>query len=510
MATTLPFHIKSRLPPMTGGQAGSVLVVFVLLTLLILALSYCQGVAAPHTTITDDYYYYERIARNMLAGRGSTYDGVVLTNGYHPLWLLFVAFSILLEKATGLPAQAWSLFTCACLSIGMLAIVCANLKKLTSFNLAAIVTVAAYGIFFGVMAMETSIELFCTTLFFHRLRAASLTLDWRTGMLLGLCFLSRLDALIYFLPLVGLLWAVDSTRHKIQFAVPILLVVGLYLLLNERFFGVPLPISGAAKAVKHVTSIHASTWVGVLMIGRQNQLMLFTTMLLTIRALIYSPRKIRIQILASVAGILLFFLVTSLHTDWPLLEWYLYPVALHAIFLAFLDAPAAADGKNGDLAIGIATMICALACVSLVGVRDSRLAYHQGALVEAARRLQRLFADDPRAVIAMGDRAGAVGQALPNRLIQLEGLVMDREYLETFRRAQSISDVLDRYGVDYYIATGARLESDGCYTTWEPSQAGADSFRLESHVCAPVVATFTLDGNTTVVFRLRNERNFRG
>jgi hypothetical protein len=205
---------------------------------------------------------------------------------------------------------------------------------------------------------------------------------------------------------------------------------------------------------------------------------------------------------ASAVGVFLFFLVTSLHTDWVLLEWYLYPVALHVIFLASIEVPGDNNGSK-KTALKCATLICAFGCVALIGVRNSRLAYHQGALVDAARRMQSFFASDPRAVIAMGDRAGAVGQALPNRLIQLEGLVMDHAYLEAFRSARSLSDVFDHYHVDYYIATGARRESDGCYTTWEPSQAGRDSFRLESHICAPVVMTFTLDGNTTTVFRLK-------
>ena len=44
----------------------------------------------------------------------------------------------------------------------------------------------AYSIFFGVMAMETSLELFCGALFFLRLRANSYSVDCQTGALLGL------------------------------------------------------------------------------------------------------------------------------------------------------------------------------------------------------------------------------------------------------------------------------------------------------------------------------------
>ena len=38
--------------------------------------------------IRDDAYYYYKIAENISEGHGSTFDGINLTNGYHPLWML--------------------------------------------------------------------------------------------------------------------------------------------------------------------------------------------------------------------------------------------------------------------------------------------------------------------------------------------------------------------------------------------------------------------------------------
>ena len=36
----------------------------------------------------DDAYYYFKVAQNITEGLGSTFDGINLTNGYHPLWML--------------------------------------------------------------------------------------------------------------------------------------------------------------------------------------------------------------------------------------------------------------------------------------------------------------------------------------------------------------------------------------------------------------------------------------
>ncbi len=38
--------------------------------------------------VADDFFYYLTIARNLAAGRGPTFDGMALTNGFHPLYTL--------------------------------------------------------------------------------------------------------------------------------------------------------------------------------------------------------------------------------------------------------------------------------------------------------------------------------------------------------------------------------------------------------------------------------------
>ena len=46
------------------------------------------GVDTLVTIVPDDAFYYFQIARNILDGKGSTFDGIYPTNGYHPLWML--------------------------------------------------------------------------------------------------------------------------------------------------------------------------------------------------------------------------------------------------------------------------------------------------------------------------------------------------------------------------------------------------------------------------------------
>ena len=76
-----------------GYVALAVLPIIILLTLcVILPPNALNG------PIEDDAYYYARIAKNLAQGNGSTFGGLVLTNGYHPLWQIILALLHYLTK----------------------------------------------------------------------------------------------------------------------------------------------------------------------------------------------------------------------------------------------------------------------------------------------------------------------------------------------------------------------------------------------------------------------------
>jgi hypothetical protein len=60
---------------------------------LVMGVHIYAAFSAPHNFSTrwftrDDAYYYFKVAQNISEGRGSTFDGINPTNGYHPLWML--------------------------------------------------------------------------------------------------------------------------------------------------------------------------------------------------------------------------------------------------------------------------------------------------------------------------------------------------------------------------------------------------------------------------------------
>ena len=62
------------------------------LVTVIIAVHLYAAFSAPHNFsmrwfTRDDAYYYFKVAQNITEGYGSTFDGVNLSNGYHPLWM---------------------------------------------------------------------------------------------------------------------------------------------------------------------------------------------------------------------------------------------------------------------------------------------------------------------------------------------------------------------------------------------------------------------------------------
>jgi len=65
----------------------------VVLIVIVMSVHVYAALSAPHNFPSkwftrDDAYYYFKVAQNISEGRGSSFDGLNLTNGYHPLWML--------------------------------------------------------------------------------------------------------------------------------------------------------------------------------------------------------------------------------------------------------------------------------------------------------------------------------------------------------------------------------------------------------------------------------------
>lgn len=196
----------------------------------------------------DDAYYYFKVAQNISEGRGSTFDGINRTNGYHPLWLwinipifalarfdLILPLRILLLVMGGLTAAT------AILLYRLIG------KVLTPAigAIAAIYWAFSKEVLFQVyqQGLETGIAAFFIVLFAYRLyqfekswRTQPVTLRQLTvlGVIAVLVIFSRLD-LVFLAGMAGI-WIVFR-RHALRYLLPldiVFIVVSALLALIYR------------------------------------------------------------------------------------------------------------------------------------------------------------------------------------------------------------------------------------------------------------------------------------
>ena len=515
-------HIRPSTTPLTLGAA------FLLLTLIPLA----QPLVSHQPWFVfqqDDFFYYLQIARNLAAGHGSTANGLVLTNGYHPLWLLVLAAACRVSTAgpwlTAVLVLTETAATVATLLLSLYLLRrLAGLATLSALPLAFAVTVYSLKLFFDGMEITLTIPLALAAcaLFHHRFtaittpahsptRVPTFLQDLALGLLLALTVLSRLDsALLLALLTAGTLLA-PTLRRQLTPTRLLALTLGLapiavYLALNHHLFGTWLPISGTAKQLRSTHLPSAAVWQSVTGPHPLSALKLAIP-LAALALLAWSSRRglspAAITLLAALGLFPLVHLLTlSVLSDWRLWPWYLYPfrLALLATLILVARLPAIRSLlARPNLAIALALLGLGAALASR---RDTT---QTTAILAVADDLAHFARTHPAATYSMGDRSGLVAYLLPDPVVQTEGLTMDPAFLNLIRTETPLLTALRQSGVRYYVATvylPAHTPVPTCLPVAEPFQAGPSSPHMTATLCARPVARFLNGEFPTLVYDL--------
>lgn len=414
--------------------------------------------------LLDDSFYYLQTARNIAAGLGSSFDGVELTNGYHPLWMI-----LLLIPARALSANPDLLVQAALLlgavfGIGSLLWIRGTLARTAGAWAAAVgLMLFAWPRFFGqtLNLLETSLLLFLYTTIARALvhRPSGRLV---TGLLLGLASLARLDT-VFLLAAFGILGTIEALRERgeapliralwarLSPLLPASLVVLPYLAWNLIRFGHLQPVSGAAKSGFPIPELR----IEALSRHPEFALLLFVG----IGFLLASLRRrsspvIRMLGLFGLAG-LLHMAYTLLFMRWGVDRWHfvlLMPTALIGLpWLAerVIGRTAWVGGmlfRRAALAIGL---------IAVVVVQGSSMTARQGRHLAAVREAA-IWARDSLpedAVFAMSD-AGVFAYYSGRTTINLDGLINSYGYLEALREGR-VNEYLRRRGVGYIFDQSA-------------------------------------------------------
>ncbi|MGC8855830.1 MAG: hypothetical protein ACP5QU_03440 [Anaerolineae bacterium] len=180
----------------------------------------------------DDAYYYFKVAQNISEGRGSTFDGINRTNGYHPLWLwintpifalarfdLILPLRILLLVMSGLTA-ATAILLYRLIGKVLTPAIGAIAAIYWAFSKDVLIQVYQQG-------LETGIAAFFIVLFAYKLY--QFEKSWRTqpvttkqlaglGVIAVLVIFSRLD--LVFLAGVAGIWIVFR-KYALRYLLPL-------------------------------------------------------------------------------------------------------------------------------------------------------------------------------------------------------------------------------------------------------------------------------------------------
>jgi GNAT superfamily N-acetyltransferase len=464
------------------------------LIVLIAALYLLPAQLAPRRFPTDDSFFYLQVARNIVAGHGSTFNTVTPTNGYHPLWMgvcvvaeavargdrdlvLRIVFAIQAALAAG----ALLLFRSAARSLGI------------SSWLVSVPILAAYFLT-GQYGSEAHINGLMLILAIVRLirqvQAPSRRNEILLGIALGLAFLARLDNLFFVVAATATAaWAASaapratataataratataepqsaSPRSRLValawIATPALALALPYLIWNRLEFGHFVPISGAIK------STFPELRPDLRNLGTLG-FITFVTALAGAAALTLprTPRLRRLVLGPLATGVIAHALYVVVYTDHNT-HWSWYYVA-GVILLAFLAA-IAADALTQRLPRRLATVATVLAIVAITTWGIARgWARHANADAASHNQLVIQFLPPtpydrwtvqfarwmeahlpPHAGILVFDYPGALAYYTTLRIVPADGLMSDFQTDVDLRR-EGLGRWLAERRIDYYL-----------------------------------------------------------
>ena len=231
--------------------------------------------------LVDDSFYYFQIARNVAMGAGPTHDGVVLTSGFQPLWMLMLAPIYLVVPDDPILPIHIAMTVQALLAL-LSAVLLWRLGRHLAGDVAGFVAAglwlfSPYILDHGMNGMETALSatmfLGVLTFYLERVRSRWAVVtpgEWVIlGALSGLAFLARVDSILLLVALSGdTLWALARGRgssgaaeSRRQLRAPLLCLLGFSLVLPWVVFclavsGTPIPESG--RAVRSLANLYTS------------------------------------------------------------------------------------------------------------------------------------------------------------------------------------------------------------------------------------------------------------
>jgi hypothetical protein len=222
----------------------------------------------------DDVFYYFKVAQNVAEGNGFSFDGINLSNGFHPLWM-FICIPIfsLAKYSLVLPLKI-IIFILAFFHAGAGIFLYRMIKRVLPNSFAILISFSwIYSVYvhkaYIIGGLESGISSFFIIFLWERIsyliqnksNEKIIPFLWKLGFIATLATLSRLDNV--FLVFFGGVWLWTSLwnnpvekgdqgwlwRFKTGTAyyLPVVATMLVYLAWNKIVFGTFMPVSGQVK-----------------------------------------------------------------------------------------------------------------------------------------------------------------------------------------------------------------------------------------------------------------------
>lgn len=487
----------------------------------LLSLPFLLGDDLYLSIYTDDLFYYIKIAENVAEGNGTTFNGVVSTNGYQPLWQLILIGLQYISNWTGFGAV--QLLTLAIYALFLYYIVLVDEfvgDRRTASYLPIMAISAMVYLQAALTGMEVALLLPLILVYFLSFRTDISKINlYKVGFLACLVILTRLDAAVLIMVHLAMLLVYRSIGlvQLIKYSFGCILFP-VYLFSNYYFYDTIMPVSGMAKGVSKLDfHLHSATFRSFFDYGIETSLLNFGMIVVWIVTsfIAFSSAKIPKELVIVIRTICIFtplyFVVTAIRSDWPIWRWYFYPLDVCLVFFGVLfNRWMEAQRHNNKFIIGARHLqLTATVSILIVLVVSARIGWQF--MHKNSRHLDSILIRDfvvsHPGTYAMGDRAGLPAFLTEAPFIQLEGLVMDKNYLFDLSNFKKLEDLLFKYEVNYYIVGDPKPSKvDGCFHVKEPSHSRGYSPQIVSDICWPVEAVLKKE-NGKGIYILKNPKS---
>ncbi|MGO9449500.1 MAG: hypothetical protein ACLQDV_00425 [Candidatus Binataceae bacterium] len=436
----------------------------------------------PLPFFSDDALFYPQIAFNIVSTGASTFNGITLTNGYHPLWMLVNIIVMIAAGANKLRALRILVAIEVVILVAMVFYFLRLMDRLSLQSRALGVSIVLLLVCTGLFGLETHLSALMIVVFQIQL-LDSVEKDtkehWlRLGVVAALLMLARLDNV--FLVVASL--AVLAIRYDVRSfvgrcvwsGIPLSVLVGPYLVYNQISSGHMVPISGEIKTgFPHLTMqiVHLGT------LGEITSIIGLASILCANLEFLSAKEKLLLRTMG--IGTLLqsayIFLFSRDYTTHSF--WYYMTGIFDAALLANIAMSALVENPNRAKVLRHATATaCALLALA-AGTRawlkafgfNINLLNPQAVNTYDPRHpsFQYLVADwmnqhlPPGSVVLAVDFPGALAYMTNFKIIALDGLTNDFDYEHEIVR-DGLSAYVARHDVEYYfgpiVEPGATLQ----------------------------------------------------